>query len=66
MSDTESIDLNSAALLDEDTIPNANQSIDCFSCGKWTSPIRMYLATSLLLFGYIALSQTQRSARRNS
>ena len=123
MSDTESIDLNSAALLDEDTIPNANQSIDCFSCGesisgvycyacgnkndnyrrsiwslggelfasltafegriwrslrslifnpgrmarefsngarqKWTSPIRMYLATSLLLFGYIALSQTQ-------
>jgi hypothetical protein len=123
MSDTESIDLNSAALLDEDTIPNANQSIDCFSCGesmsgvycyacgnknddyrrsiwslggelfasltafegriwrslrslvfkpgqmarefsdgarqKWTSPIRLYLATSLLLFGYIALSQTQ-------
>ena len=123
MSETESIDLNSAALLDEDTIPNANQSIDCFSCGesmsgvycyacgnkndnyrrsiwslggelfasltafegriwrslrslifrpgqmarefsdgarqKWTSPIRMYLATSLLLFGYIALSQTQ-------
>jgi len=26
---------------------------------KWTSPIRMFLATSLLLFGYIALSQTQ-------
>ena len=26
---------------------------------KWTSPIRLYLATSLLLFGYIALSQTQ-------
>ncbi|MGB3456967.1 MAG: DUF3667 domain-containing protein [Litorimonas sp.] len=26
---------------------------------KWTSPIRMFLATSLLLFGYIALSGTQ-------
>lgn len=26
---------------------------------KWTSPIRLFLATSLLLFGYIAISQTQ-------
>ncbi len=26
---------------------------------KWTSPIRMYLAMSLALFGYVALSQTQ-------
>ena len=116
-------EFGSGGLLDADTIPNANQSIDCFSCGekmsgvycyacgnknddyrrsiwslggelfasltafegriwrslrslilkpgqmarefsdgarqKWTSPIRMYLATSLLLFGYIALSQTQ-------
>jgi hypothetical protein len=26
---------------------------------KWTSPIRLFLATSLLLFGYIALSGTQ-------
>ena len=123
MGDTESIDLETAGLLDADTIPNANQSLDCFSCGekmngvycyacgnkndnyrrsiwslgaelfasltafegriwrslrslifkpgqmsrefsdgkrqKWTSPIRLYLATSLLLFGYIALSQTQ-------
>ena len=123
MSDTESVDLETAGLLDADNIPNANQSINCFSCGesmsgvycyacgnknddyrrsiwslggelfasltafegriwrslrslifnpgrmarefsdgarqKWTSPIRMYLATSLLLFGYIALSQTQ-------
>lgn len=123
MGDTESVDLQGAELLDADTIPNANQSINCFSCGesmsgvfcyacgnknddyrrsiwslgaelfasltafegriwrslrslifkpgqmarefsdgarqKWTSPIRLYLATSLLLFGYIALSQTQ-------
>ena len=123
MGDTESIDLETAELLDADTIPNANQSLDCFSCGekmngvycyacgnkndnyrrsiwslgaelfasltafegriwrslrslifkpgqmsrefsdgkrqKWTSPIRLYLATSLLLFGYVALSQTQ-------
>jgi len=123
MGDTESVDLETAGLLDADTIPNANQSLNCFSCGesmngvfcyacgnkndnyrrsiwslgaelfssltafegriwrslrslilkpgqmarefsdgkrqKWTSPIRLYLATSLLLFGYIALSQTQ-------
>jgi len=26
---------------------------------KWTSPVRLFLATSLLLFGYIAISQTQ-------
>ncbi len=26
---------------------------------RWTSPVRMYLATSLLLFGYIAFSGTQ-------
>jgi len=25
---------------------------------KWTSPVRLFLATSLLLFGYIAISQT--------
>jgi len=42
MSDTESIDLNSAALLDEDTIPNANQSIDCFSCGESMSGVYCY------------------------
>jgi len=123
MPDTESIDLEHAGLLDADSIPNANQSHSCFSCGesmtgvycyacgnkndnyrrsiwslgvelfssltafegriwrslrslifkpgqmarefsdgarqKWTSPIRMYLATSLLLFGYVALSGTQ-------
>ena len=123
MGDTDSVDLETAGLLDADAIPNANQSLDCFSCGekmsgvycqacgnknddyrrsiwslgaelfssltafegkiwrslrslifrpgqmarefsdgarqKWTSPIRLYLATSLLLFGYIALSQTQ-------
>jgi len=123
MGDTESVDLEHVGLLDADTIPNANQSYDCFSCGekmsgvfcyacgnkndnyrrsiwslgvelfssltafegriwrslrslilkpgqmarefsdgarqKWTSPIRMYLATSLLLFGYVALSGTQ-------
>lgn len=123
MGDTDSIDLETAGLLDADTIPNANQSMTCFSCGesmngvfcyacgnkndnyrrsiwalglelfssltafegriwrslrslifkpgqmarefsdgarqKWTSPIRLYLATSLLLFGYVALSGTQ-------
>ena len=123
MGDTETIDLETSALLDADSIPNSNQSLNCFSCGesmngvychacgnkndnyrrsiwslgaelfasltafegriwrslkslifkpgqmarefsdgarqKWTSPIRLYLATSLLLFGYIALSQTQ-------
>ena len=123
MGDTDSVDLETTGLLDADTIPNANQSINCFSCGesmsgvfchacgnkndnyrrsiwslgielfasltafegriwrslrslifkpgqmarefsdgarqKWTSPIRLYLATSLLLFGYVALSQTQ-------
>ena len=123
MSDIETVDLDSAGLLDADTIPNANQSLTCFSCGedmsgvycyacgnkndnyrrsiwslgielfasltafegriwkslrsllfnpgkmarefsdgarqKWTSPIRMFLATSLLLFGYVALSGTQ-------
>lgn len=26
---------------------------------RWTSPVRMYIATSLLLFGYITISQTQ-------
>ena len=123
MGDTESIDLETAELLDADTIPNANQSLDCFSCGekmngvycyacgnkndnyrrsiwslgaelfasltafegriwrslrslifkpgqmsrefsdgkrqKWTSPIRLYLAMSLLLFGYITVTKTQ-------
>jgi len=123
MGDTESVDLGHSGLLDADTIPNANQSLNCFSCGesmngvfcyacgnkndnyrrsiwslgvelfasltafegriwrslrslilkpgqmarefsdgarqKWTSPIRLYLATSLLLFGYIAISKTQ-------
>lgn len=123
MGDTETADMQSAGLLDSDTIPNANQSLNCFSCGetmngvfcyacgnknddyrrsiwslgaelfssltafegriwrslralifkpgqmarefsdgarqKWTSPIRMFLATSLLLFGYVALSGTQ-------
>jgi hypothetical protein len=111
------------SLLDADNVPNANQSLTCFSCDepmtglycyacgnkndnyrrsvwslgselfqsltafegriwaslfslifkpgqmardyadgarqRWTSPIRMFLATSLLLFGYIALSNTQ-------
>lgn len=111
------------SLLDADSIPNANQSLTCFSCEepmtglfcyacgnkndnyrrsvwslgselfqsltafegriwaslfslifkpgqmardyadgarqKWTSPMRLFLATSLLLFGYIALSNTQ-------
>lgn len=123
MGDEEAFDLEHIAPLDADTIPNANQSHSCFSCGenmngvfcyacgnkndnyrrsiwalgaelfssltafegriwrsfrslifkpgqmarefsdgarqKWTSPIRLYLATSLLLFGYVALSQTQ-------
>ena len=123
MSDTETVDLDSVGLLDSDSIPNSNQSLNCFSCGesmsgvycyacgnkndnyrrsiwslgaelfssltalegriwrslrslifkpgqmarefsdgkrqKWTSPIRLYLATSLLLFGYVALSGTQ-------
>lgn len=123
MGDTESIDLETTGLLDADAIPNANQSLNCFSCGesmsgvycyacgnkndnyrrsiwslgaelfasltafegriwrslrslifkpgqmarefsdgarqKWTSPIRLYLATSLLLFGYVTLSSTQ-------
>lgn len=112
-----------SGLLDADSIPNANQSLTCFSCDepmtglfcyacgnkndnyrrsvwslgvelfqsltafegriwkslyslilrpgrmarayadgarqKWTSPMRLFLATSLLLFGYIALSDTQ-------
>lgn len=111
------------SLLDNDDVPNANQSLICFSCEepmeglycyacgnkndnyrrsiwslgvelfqsmtafegriwrslyslifkpgqmardfadgarqKWTSPIRLFLATSLLLFGYISLSETQ-------
>lgn len=111
------------SLLDADNVPNANQSLTCFSCEepmsglycyacgnkndnyrrsvwslgselfqsltafegrmwkslfslifkpgqmardyadgarqKWTSPIRLFLATSLVLFGYIALSGTQ-------
>jgi len=123
MGDEDSVDLEHTGLLDADTIPNANQSLNCFSCGesmngvfcyacgnknddyrrsiwslgaelfasltafegriwrslrslifkpgqmarefsdgarqKWTSPIRLYLATSLLLFGYVALSGTQ-------
>lgn len=110
-------------LLNADSVPNANQSLTCFSCDepmtglycyacgnkndnyrrsiwslgselfqsltafegriwaslfslifkpgqmardyadgarqRWTSPIRLFLATSLLLFGYIALSNTQ-------
>jgi len=123
MGDTDSVDLETTGLLDADTIPNANQSINCFSCGesmsgvfchacgnkndnyrrsiwslgielfasltafegriwrslrslifkpgqmarefsdgarqKWTSPIRLYLAMSLLLFGYTAVTKTQ-------
>ncbi|MDB2439414.1 DUF3667 domain-containing protein [Hellea sp.] len=123
MGETEPVDLDGAGLLDEDSIPNSNQSLDCFSCGesmngvycyacgnkndnyrrsiwslgaelfssltafesriwqslkslifkpgqmarefsdgarqKWTSPIRFYLMSSLLLFGYVALTQTQ-------
>lgn len=119
----DSLDMEQIALLDADSIPNENQSYNCFSCGedmtgvfcyacgnkndnyrrsvwtlgfelfasltalegrtwrslkslifkpgemarsfadgariKWTSPVRMYLAMSLLLFGYVALSQTQ-------
>lgn len=111
------------SLLDADNVPNANQSLTCFSCEepmtglfcyacgnkndnyrrsvwslgselfqsltafegriwkslfslifkpgqmardfadgarqKWTSPMRLFLATSLLLFGYIVLSGTQ-------
>ncbi|MFB9372853.1 DUF3667 domain-containing protein [Algimonas porphyrae] len=110
-------------LLDQDDVPNQNQSLNCFACDapmvglychkcgnkndnyrrsvwslgielfqnltafdgrmlrslkslilkpgqmsrdysngarqRWTSPIRFYIATSLLLFGYIAISQTQ-------
>lgn len=117
------IDVEGLGLLDQDTIPNENQSLNCFSCNepmtglychacgqkndnyrrsiwslgaelfvsitaydgriwrslrslifnpgqmareysdgarqKWTSPVRLYLAMSLILFGYIALSQTQ-------
>lgn len=113
----------SQGLLDQDNVPNENQSLTCFSCDepmtglycracgnkndnyrrsvwslglelfqnltafegrmwrslislisrpgrmarqyadgarqKWTSPIRLFLATSLLLFGYIAVSGTQ-------
>ena len=36
---------------------------------KWTSPIRMYLAMSILLFGYVSISQTQLvafGAQKNS
>ncbi|WP_189496415.1 DUF3667 domain-containing protein [Algimonas arctica] len=114
---------NDSGLLDADNVPNANQSLTCFSCEepmtglycyacgnkndnyrrsvwslgselfqnltafegriwaslsslvfkpgqmareyadgarqRWTSPIRLFLATSLVLFGYIALSGTQ-------
>ena len=117
---------HSTTLLDNDDVPNANQSLYCFSCDepmeglycyacgnkndnyrrsiwslgvelfqsmtafegriwrslyslifkpgqmardfadgarqKWTSPIRLFLATSLLLFGYISLSDTQMIA----
>ena len=112
-----------SGLLDADNVPNANQSLTCFSCEepmtglycyacgnkndnyrrsiwslgselfqsltafegriwaslfslifkpgqmareyadgarqRWTSPMRLFLATSLVLFGYIALSGTQ-------
>jgi hypothetical protein len=34
MSDIETVDLESVGLLDADTIPNANQSLSCFSCGE--------------------------------
>jgi len=117
------IDLNGPSLLDNDTVPNANQSLYCFSCetpmqglycgacgqkndnyrrslwslgvelftsltalegriwrtwgalllkpGKvarefadgrrthWSSPIRVFLAMSLVLFTYIAITKTQ-------
>jgi len=123
MGDSESLDVEHIALLDADSIPNENQSHNCFSCGekmsgifcyacgnkndnyrrsiwslggelfssltalegriwrslrslitkpgamardyadgarqKWTSPVRMYLAASLILFGYVAISKTQ-------
>ena len=129
MGDTDSVDLETTGLLDADTIPNANQSINCFSCGesmsgvfchacgnkndnyrrsiwslgielfasltafegriwrslrslifnpgqmarefsngarqKWTSPIRLYLAMSLLLFGYTAVSYTHLTLPTN-
>lgn len=117
------ISASNTSLLDADSVPNANQSLSCFSCEepmtglycyacgnkndnyrrsvwslgselfqsltafegriwaslfslifkpgqmardyadgarqRWTSPMRLFLATSLLLFGYIALSNTQ-------
>lgn len=117
------ISTQDTSLLDADSVPNANQSLTCFSCEepmtglfcyacgnkndnyrrsvwslgselfqsltafegriwkslfslifkpgqmardyadgarqRWTSPIRLFLATSLLLFGYIVLSSTQ-------
>ena len=123
MGDTETGDLQSAGILGADTIPNANQSLNCFSCEiamvglyctscgqkndnyrrsifslikefassitaiesriwrtwrallfkpgkvarefadgkrtKWSSPVRVYLAMSIILFGYITFSQTQ-------
>ena len=42
MGDTESIDLETAGLLDADTIPNANQSLDCFSCGEKMNGVYCY------------------------
>ena len=123
MEPDDDIDIEGLGLLDQDTIPNENQSLSCFSCNepmtglychacgqkndnyrrsiwslgaelfvsitaydgriwrslrslvlspgkmareyadgarqKWTSPVRLYLAMSLILFGYIAVSQTQ-------
>ena len=117
------------SLLDRDDVPNANQSVTCFSCDapmvglychacgnknddyrrsifrlivemftnvtaldsrvwrtlwtlmrkpgqvardyadgartRWTSPVRLFLAASLLLFGYISLSGTQMIAFGN-
>lgn len=123
MHDTEIVSMEHVAPLQDDDVPDANQSHNCFSCNenmtglychacgnkndnyrrsiwslgaelfssltafegriwkslrslilkpgqmareysdgarqKWTSPIRLFLATSLLLFGYVAISQTQ-------
>jgi len=42
MGDTESVDLGHSGLLNADTIPNANQSMNCFSCGECMNGVFCY------------------------
>jgi len=63
MGDTESVDLGHSGLLNADTIPNANQSMNCFSCGELveTRMIIIAVQSGLLAWNCFRLSQPSKA-----